>query len=146
METFSAIVNFFSSPLFELIVKLFFLFLIVLWLSLAYWTYRDAEARGALPLYWAAVVLFFNLFGWLVYLIVRPPELLADVRERELEIRAKERSISGSEAICPECGKAVDRDFLVCPYCMKKLKNPCPHCEKPLMPSWPVCPYCRGAI
>ena len=146
METFTSIINFFSSPLFELMVKLFLLFLAVLWLSVVYWTYRDAQNRGALPLYWSAVSLFFPVLGWLVYLVIRPPELLADVRERELEIRTKEAIVNRRELACPECGKGIEPEFLICPYCMKRLKNPCPHCQRALKPSWPVCPYCRGAV
>lgn len=146
MEFFQNIVNFFQSPLFRLILQLTALFLVIIWAAMVAWTYRDAEARGASPIYWAVVVLIFNLFGWLVYLILRPAEYTADVRERELEIKAKEALISDASLVCPECHRAVDKDFLICPYCMKKLKNPCPSCSKPLKSSWPVCPYCRTSV
>ena len=34
----------------------------------------------------------------------------------------------------------VERDFLRCPSCMRKLKDPCANCAKPLDPSWRICP------
>lgn len=136
----------FDSAAFQLSKNLCILFMLVLWLSLIFWTYRDSKLRGAMAAYWAAVVLFFNFFGWLIYLIVRPPEYEADRRERELEIRAKEAALESGNTICPACMKPVDRDFLICPYCQKKLKKPCPKCEKPLQMSWTVCPYCKETL
>ena len=79
-----------------------------------YWTYRDAEKRGAIGIYWAAVVLFFNIFGLIIYFILRPPEYLADVQERELEIMAKEETLN-SERTCYGCHKPIKSDFLICP-------------------------------
>jgi hypothetical protein len=122
------------------------LFLGVLWLALIFWTYRDSRRRGSMALYWAAVVLFFNFFGWLIYLIVRPPEYADDVRERELEIAVKQAELERGDLLCPACAKPIDRDFLICPSCNKKLKKQCPKCEKPLKMEWNVCPYCREKL
>lgn len=135
-----------DNPMFVLSRNLCFLFLVVFWLSLIFWTYRDAARRGAMAVYWAAVVLLFNFFGWVIYLIVRPPEYADDVRERELEIKSKEAEIQLGAATCPACLKPVESDFLICPYCQKKLKKPCPKCERPLAMSWTVCPYCKETL
>ncbi len=146
MDLFSAVSNFFSSPIFSLITRLFLLFLIVFWISLVYWTYRDAKRRGALAIYWAAVVLFFGVFGLGIYLIVRPPEFLEDMRERELEIRAQEATLGQTDLMCSSCFKPIELDFLVCPSCLKKLKESCPRCGRALKISWTVCPYCRATV
>ncbi len=70
------------------------LFAIVLYGAIVFWTYRDAERRGAMGWFWALVTLIFFPFfpypGWIIYLIARPAESVDDVHERELEIRAKE--------------------------------------------------------
>jgi RNA polymerase subunit RPABC4/transcription elongation factor Spt4 len=132
-----------NSPAFGLARNLCILFFIVLTIALVFWTYRDAKSRGAMGWFWALVVLVFNIFGWLIYLVVRPPELEADARERDLEIRAKEISLQRDLESCPACYKPVEKDFLICPYCMKKLKKACIECEKPLKLNWNVCPYCR---
>ena len=146
MDLFTAVSNFFSSPIFTLLTRLFLLFLLVFWISLIYWTYRDAKRRGALAIYWAAVVLFFNLFGLAIYFIVRPPEFLEDMRERELEIRAQEAALGQTDLMCSSCFKPIEPDFLVCPSCLKKLKESCPRCGRALKISWTVCPYCRATV
>lgn len=133
----------------SLAVELIVLLLAVLWLTLIYWTFADSRRRIADPLLigCATVVSFFPFIGTIIYAIVRPPEYLADVRERELEIRAAEVRLAGSEIhACPHCDYHVDRDFLRCPNCMRKLKEPCANCGKPLDPAWGLCPYCEAQV
>ena len=62
------------------------LFLVVTWLALVWWTYADARRRIDDPMLvgTATVASLFPFVGTLVYLIVRPPEYLEDVRERLL--------------------------------------------------------------
>ncbi len=78
---------------------------------------------------------------------MRPPEYLADVRERQLEIAAAEARLAQLEALaCPYCEGDIERTFLVCPHCMRKLKDPCQSCGRPLDPRWSVCPYCEAPV
>ncbi len=49
-------------------------------------------------------------------------------------------------ALCPHCDFEVKHDFLRCPNCMRKLKDPCGNCGKPLDPEWKLCPYCEAEI
>jgi len=143
MEFINGILNFFSSPFFRFFMVLIRVFLIVLWISIAYWTYRDAKSRGAMGGYWAVVALIFPVFGWLVYLVIRPPERVDDSQERALEIRAKKASLARNGVVCPACMKPVETEFLICPYCLKKLKKPCQECEHALRLNWTICPYCQ---
>ncbi len=146
MDIFKTIYNFFTSPLFMLTMKVFLYFIVVLWVSLAYWTYRDAKKRGSLPIFWALFTLLFSFPGFLVYLILRPPEYLEDARERELEIKAKELLLRKEAIVCPSCLRPIESEFLVCPYCFKKLKKVCSTCGKPLKLDWSVCPYCQTTL
>lgn len=146
MEFFDQLSKFFASPLFRVMTQFFWFFLMFIWGSLIYWTYRDAKQRGAMALYWASVVAIFTFFGWVIYMIVRPPELLDDVRERELEIKSKMSQLHQSGSLCPQCNKPIENDFLICPHCRKRLKISCPKCKKPLNPSWLICPYCQSNV
>jgi len=133
----------------NLAIDLIILFLVVIWLALVYWTYADARRRIADPLLvgCATVAALFPFVGTLVYMIVRPPEYLDDVRERELEIQAAEARLAEvGYRLCPHCDHEVERDFLRCPNCMRKLKDPCPSCGKPLDPMWKICPYCEADV
>jgi Double zinc ribbon len=131
-------------------VNLLILVLAVIWFALVYWTFADARRRiGDTMLVWSATAasFFFPFVGTIVYVIVRPPEYLADVRERELEIAAAEARLATLEhAHCPYCGFEVDKDFLRCPSCLRRLKEPCVVCSKPLDPRWKLCPYCEAEV
>jgi hypothetical protein len=133
----------------NLAVNLLILVLIVVWLALIYWTFADARRRIADPLLvgCATAASLFPFVGTIVYVIVRPPEFIEDVRERELEIAAAEARLASLEhAHCPYCGFEVDKDFLRCPSCLRRLKEPCAVCAKPLDPRWKICPYCEAEV
>jgi RNA polymerase subunit RPABC4/transcription elongation factor Spt4 len=130
-------------------VKLLILFLVVIWLALIYFTYTDARRRIADPLLigCATAASFFPFVGTIVYMIVRPPEYLDDVRERELEMQAAEARLHQMDyLLCPHCDHEVEKDFLRCPHCLRKLKDACVGCAKPLDPDWKICPFCETPI
>ena len=133
----------------NLAVNLLILLLVVVWLALVYWTYADARRRIADPLLigCATVASLFPYVGTVVYMIVRPPEYLDDVRERELEMQAAEARLHSMEYfLCPHCDYELEKSFLRCPSCLRKLKDPCGRCGKPLDPEWKLCPYCEAEI
>src|SRR5579871_260764 len=119
----------------NLAIDLLILFLVVIWLALVYWTYADARRRISDP--WiigsATAASLFPFVGTLVYMIVRPPEYLDDVHERELEIQAAE-------------ARLAEYGMHRCPTCLRKLKDPCASCGKPLDPAWKLCPYCEAEV
>jgi len=130
-------------------INLLILVLVVIWLALIYWTYADARRRIAVPMLIACATCasLFPFIGTVVYLIVRPPEYLDDVRERELEMQAAEARLHQLDySLCPHCDYVVERDMLRCPNCLRKLKDPCPNCRKPLDPTWRICPYCEAEL
>ena len=132
-----------------LAVNLLLLFLVVIWLALVYWTWSDAHRRIGDPMLVACATAasLFPFIGTVVYLIVRPPEYLDDVRERELEIAAAQARLSSLEhQHCQYCGFEIERAFLRCPSCLRRLKEPCTVCGKPLDPRWKICPYCEGEV
>lgn len=130
----------------NLVATLFLLMLVVLWLALIVYTYLDARRRISDPFLvaCATVASFFPYIGTAVYAIVRPPEYLEDAHERELEIKAAELRVRQlSEQSCPNCEYPVERNYLRCPNCQRRLKDPCPTCNKPVDPRWGLCPYCE---
>jgi Double zinc ribbon len=132
-----------------LAIDLLILFLVVLYFSLIYWTYVDARRRIADPMLigCATIASLFPYVGTVVYIILRPPEYLEDVRERELELQAAEVRLAQLEqSLCPHCDYQVERDFLRCPSCMRKLKEPCGSCGRPLERTWSLCPYCEAEV
>ena len=95
-DPFSSISDFFDSGLWSAISLLLQVFVVLLWLALAYWTYQDARRRIESPPLVAACValsVFIPFLGSIIYLIVRPPEYLDEARERELELLALEQRL-----------------------------------------------------
>ncbi|MEA2015554.1 MAG: zinc ribbon domain-containing protein [Actinomycetota bacterium] len=145
-EYVNDIMDFFKNPIWKYLYYGIIFILIIVWLAFIYWTYRDARLRSESPavaVFWAVIVLLLNFLGLILYLILRPPEFIDDIIERDLEIEKTERLLYNRRQTCPACGKPVNDDFLICPYCRKKLKTPCINCGKPLKLDWKVCPYCK---
>jgi hypothetical protein len=133
----------------NLAVNMLILFLVVVYLALVYWTYMDATRRIADPMLIACATAasLFPFVGTIVYAIIRPPEYLDDIRERELEMQAAEARLQElNYLLCPHCDHEVEKDFLRCPSCLRKLKDPCTNCARPLDPAWKICPYCEAEI
>jgi hypothetical protein len=133
----------------SLVIDLLILFLVVLYFSLIYWTYADARRRIADPMLVACATAasLFPFVGTIVYMILRPPEYLEDVRERELELQAAEARLHELDfSLCPHCDYRVERDFIRCPSCLRKLKERCVSCSRPLDRAWTICPYCETDV
>jgi hypothetical protein len=128
-------------------VSVALLILAVFYLSLVFWTFADARRRIDDPLLVACATAcsLFPFLGTIVYLIVRPPEYLDDVRLRELEMTAAEARLASLDyQLCPHCDYEIQADYLRCPSCMRKLKERCYSCSKPIDPAWRMCPYCEA--
>jgi hypothetical protein len=134
----------------NLAVQLLLLFLIAIWAALVFWTFSDARRRIEDPMLIGcatAASLFFPFVGTIVYTIVRPPEYIDDVRERELEIAAASARLQQVEQLaCPYCDFEIEKTFLRCPSCLRRLKEPCGTCGRPLDPRWKICPYCEAEV
>jgi len=133
----------------NLVVDLLILFIVVLYLSLIYWTYADARRRIQDPMLvgCATAAALFPFVGTIVYMILRPPEYLEDVRERELEVQAAEARLHDFDhSLCPHCDYRIERDFVRCPSCLRKLKERCANCSRPLDQAWTICPYCETEV
>ena len=122
-------------------------FLAALWISLVIWTFRDIRSRSRdvfAQLLATLLVLIFNVPGLLIYLLLRPPERLADAYERALEEEALLQDIE-ERALCPGCKRQIEPDFILCPSCHTPLRKHCVECNRILHLKWNVCPYC-GAV
>src|SRR5256884_8180422 len=130
-------------------IKLLVLSLVVIYVALIYYTSAAARRRIEDPMLMgcATAASLFPFVGTIVYMIVRPPEYLDDVRERELEMQAAEARLAEvGYHLCPHCDYEVEKDFLRCPNCMRKLKDPCKTCGRPLDPAWKICPFCETEV
>jgi hypothetical protein len=141
--------SFFDSPWWSFTTLMTRAVLVALWLALVYWTYKDAKRRISDPLMIGISVVtsfIFPYLGTLFYMILRPPEYLEDVEERELEIQAKKLEVTGVASRCPKCRFPIREDFIICPNCRTELKTACNSCGKPLDLTWSLCPFCAVEV
>ena len=47
---------------------------------------------------------------------------------------------------CPQCGKKVKDDFIICPYCGLTLRQKCENCGAAVKREWEKCPYCETTV
>jgi len=96
-------------------VAAFVLFLLLL----PIWVFMDAKKVEFKPALWGLLVLFTNIIGLIVFLVVRPEPLL-----------------------CKNCKHVLDAKFVTCPYCGTQSKDLCIKCKSVLEDTWSICPYC----
>lgn len=138
-----------SSSGLSIFINLLVLFLVLVYFALVYWVYLDAKRRLEDPVLiaCATAAALFPFVGPVVYTILRPPEFLDDVHERDLEIRSSELRVRQLiERSCPHCEYPIELDYIRCPNCERRLKSPCRSCGKPLDPKWGVCPFCETEV
>jgi RNA polymerase subunit RPABC4/transcription elongation factor Spt4 len=127
------------------IVAFFFVaFIVIFWISLVFWTWRDVRSRTQdviLQITATVLVAVFNIGGLFIYMIVRPRQTLAELYERQLEEESLLAEMTERQT-CPTCHYRVEGDFQLCPSCGTKLRRPCPRCDHLLELKWNVCPYC----
>jgi hypothetical protein len=147
-SAFGSVHDVFNSTAFQIARNVTLFFVVLFWLGLAYWVFRDARRR--VDDHWlvgtAALLGLVPFVGPLVYLLFRPPETLEDARARRVEIQALEARLLEPRPHCPVCRTGVEASFLICPVCTTQLKEPCPSCAAPLERMWQACPFCATLV
>lgn len=109
------------------IMVLMGIILISLMISIVVFVAKDAKRLGMNPVMWVLVVIFVpNLLGLVIYLIVR--------------------SSAAKKFACYQCGKPVENDYAICPYCKSDLTSHCKGCDQILAPEWRNCPKCGQEV
>ncbi len=111
------------------ITSLFSFALLIIWILVIVWVYRDAERRGMNGILWALLVFIGNIIGLIIYLILRSDAAFAPKSEPATQT-------------CPKCEKLVSSTYVFCPYCAAKIHSVCPECGKPTEKGWKACPHC----
>ncbi|MFN2464354.1 MAG: zinc ribbon domain-containing protein [Candidatus Dormibacteria bacterium] len=123
----------------------------LVYMALVYWVLNDARSRSehsAFHVFAMAINLVFPLLGLVIYLLIRPSMTL--VEERALELEADALAGPPPEEAesrpCPACGRDIERDFVLCPYCHTRFAKRCPSCRKSVRLGWTLCPYCASSL
>lgn len=131
----------------EVVGKGIALYVALVWAATAYWALRDIRRRSNDPFVQAAATALVTLAflpGLWLYLILRPRVTLEERYERQLEAEAVLSELAERQS-CPTCVRPVKDDYLVCPACRTRLKEPCDACGRALNRAWLACPGCGAA-
>lgn len=115
-------------------------YILLIWIGLIIWTMVDTYRRSRNILFFLLAFILattLNIFGVLIYLLIRPPQPLSQkyLEERELEHFMEQFS-------CPHCSGPMKDEFKYCPYCLKKVRFECKKCHKLADSTWDICAYC----
>jgi len=130
--------------LYVLVVAAVLVYVALLWLALTFWMVRDATERSTslrLPFLAALLGLLLPFLGLFVYILTRPRHTVEEERVLGLEEAPSEEARP-----CPNCGRDIEPDFVVCPYCRTQFARRCRSCQRWLRLGWRVCPYCAADI
>ena len=138
-------------PIVEVTLRLGALCLAVLWLTSAWWAFRDlrARTRDSISPYLAATgVLFATPVGFplalLVYHLVRPPTAIAEHAVAGLQRMLLEEDATRPR--CPACAAPAGEDWVRCPACGSRLAEPCPACGRNAAFDWQICAWCAAEL
>jgi len=73
------------------------------------------------------------------------PHLLHDLNYSHQEPIQSDARIAESPVRtrpCPQCGTAIQEDFVFCPRCGAEILSACPSCHRAVQTDWSHCPYC----
>ena len=124
---------------------------VVLYLALAYWAFQDARSRTENPAFHVTAMglnLLLPVLGLFIYLLIRPGTTLADQRAMDLEAEVLAGNTQEEVGLrpCPSCGREIERDFVLCPYCHTRFAKRCPTCQHAVRLGWTLCPYCATSL
>ena len=113
------------------------------WIILIGWVWIDSGERTSnIPfrIFSTLLVLILNLFGYIVYLIIRPRQTIEEIYWSDLERRYLKYETS-ELGDCQKCGFQMQPGFVNCPQCGFDQKIKC-KCDVHIDKDWKYCPFC----
>ena len=141
------IVNGIASANYNLIGTIFILVAIIFWVVVTSWIWIDSDERTTnkwIRIFYV-VIGMIPVLGWIIYLIVRPPETIdeiywGDLERRYLKYEAKDLGD------CPQCGTQLYPGYIFCPNCNKRIKTKCSRCGVYVDLDSKYCVHCGNQI
>jgi len=133
---------------FNIVWKILLFAFVIFWIVVLDWIWVDSGERTSnrrSRILYVILAAVFNIFGWLIYLIIRPSQTIEEIYWADLERRYLKYETS-ELGDCPKCGTQLYPGYLYCPDCNYKLKRKCPSCGVYVDKKSNFCPFCGSAI
>jgi len=101
----------------------------IIWLLIAIWVYKDAEARGMGGALWLIIVILIGLIGLIIYLVVRKDKPVAGQQPGYAPYQqqqyqpppAQQYQAPSAARFCPKCGASNTGTAGFCQSCGGRL-------------------------
>lgn len=133
---------------FNIVWKILLFAFVIFWVVVLDWIWVDSGERTSnrrSRILYVILATVFNVFGWLIYLIIRPSQTIEEIYWADLERRYLKYETS-ELGDCPKCGTQLFPGYLYCPSCNYKLKRKCPSCGVYVEKKSNFCPFCSAVI
>lgn len=129
---------------FNSIWKLVLIIFLVFWIVVLDWIWVDSGERTTnrkLRIFYVVIAAIFNIFGWIIYLIIRPNLTIEEIYWADLERRYLKYE-TNELGDCPKCGTQLYPGYLYCPKCKYRIKVKCGNCNVYIDKGSNFCPFC----
>ncbi|MEI6221270.1 MAG: hypothetical protein WCP97_00730 [bacterium] len=136
----------FSAQNAQVLLFFFSFFFLFLWFGTVVWVYQDLKLRTRSQLLFTCALLLaicFPFAGLIFYFLFRPHITLEEQQFADWEKMLLYHEIK-QHPRCPYCTEFVEKDFVVCPSCLKNIRSICRTCDRVLELAWEVCPFCAS--
>ena len=104
--------------------------ILLFWLVIIGWVWIDSGERTSktsIRVVYLLLVIFLNIPGLIIYLIVRPSETIEQIYWADLERRYLKYE-TAELGDCPKCGHQLLPGYVHCSNCGNEIKRKCPKC------------------
>jgi len=143
-EFILSIFSFAGSINFNIFGMVLAIILIMFWLIMIGWVWIDSGERtskGLARFGYLLLILFLNIPGLIIYLIVRPSETIEEIYWADLERRYLKYE-TAELGDCPKCGYQLLPGFVFCTNCGHRIKRKCPKCGVLVNKDHKYCEFC----
>ena len=145
METFLLnLLNGVGQINFQVVWKLLAVAFVIFWIVVLDWVWLDAGERTSnktARIIYLLLVIFLNVFGWIIYLILRPSQTIEQIYWADLERRYLKYETSELDD-CTKCGTQLYPGYTFCPTCGFEIKVKCKSCDVYIEKNSEYCPFC----
>ncbi len=129
---------------FAVVINGLIVLFILFWVIVVGWVWSDAGERSTSKIFKVlsvVLVIFLNIPGLIIYLILRPKQTIAEIYWSDLERRYLKYE-TAELGDCYQCGFQLQPGFINCPNCAAVIKVKCDGCGVYIDKDWKHCPFC----
>lgn len=133
---------------FKLVEIIFLLIFIIFWIVVLDWVWMDSGERTTnrrARIIYVLLVLFLNVIGWIIYLIIRPSQTIEQIYWADLERRYLKYETAELDD-CVKCGTQLYPGYTFCPKCGLEIKMKCKACGTYIEKDSDFCAFCGKKV